>query len=256
MPLVDAVTEVLRAAGLTPEPPAARGAAREKWDSLRALVGLAEEMVATSPTATMEDFAEELAARMDAQHAPTVEGVTLATFHAAKGLEWDAVFLVGLVDGTMPITHASTPEQIAEERRLLYVGLTRARRHLALSWALARAAGGRRSRKPSRFLDGLRPGPVAGERTRTPSTAKRAKPADSVAPEDAALFESLREWRRAAADEAGMPPYIVFGDRTLVDIAAARPANAAKLAAVPGVGPKKLELYATDILRIVKEHAG
>src|SRR3954454_3528297 len=252
--LPDAVTEVLRAAGLTPEPPAARGAAREKWDSLRALVGLAEEMVATQPDATMDAFVEELAQRMDAQHAPVVEGVTLATLHAAKGLEWDAVFLVGLVDGTLPITHATTPEQVAEERRLLYVGMTRARRHLALSWALARAAGGRRSRKPSRFLDGLRPSPVAGQPTRTPSSAKRVKAADAVPAEDAAVFEALRDWRRAAAEKAGMPPYIVFSDRTLVDIAAARPTSASKLAAVPGVGPKKLELYAADILRIVTDH--
>src|SRR4051794_23935580 len=252
--LPDAVTDVLRAAGLTPEPPAARGAAREKWDSLRALVGLAEEMAATRPDATMETFVEELAQRMDAQHAPVVEGVTLATLHAAKGLEWDAVFLVGLVDGTLPITHATTPEQVTEERRLLYVGMTRARRHLALSWALARAAGGRRSRKPSRFLDGLRPALVGGERTRTASTAKRVKAADTVAPEDTELFEALREWRRAAAEEAGMPPYIVFSDRTLVDVAAARPTTASKLSAVPGVGPKKLELYAADILRIVKDH--
>src|SRR4051812_18787329 len=207
MSLPAAVTEVLRAAGLTPEPPAARGAAREKWDSLRALVGLAEEMVATQPDATMETFVEELAQRMDAQHAPVVEGVTLATLHAAKGLEWDAVFLVGLVDGTLPITHATTPEQVEEERRLLYVGMTRARRHLALSWALARAAGGRRARKPSRFLDGLRPSPVAGHSTRTPSTAKRVKAADTVPAEDAAVFEALREWRRAAAEKAGMPPY-------------------------------------------------
>jgi DNA helicase II / ATP-dependent DNA helicase PcrA len=254
MPLPAAAAEVLRAAGLTPEPPAARGATREKWDSLRALAGLAEEMAAASPDATMEMFVEELAQRMDAQHAPVVEGVTLATLHAAKGLEWDAVFLVGLVDGTLPITHATTPEQVAEERRLLYVGMTRARRHLSLSWAQARAAGGRRSRKPSRFLDGLRPAPLAGERARAASTAKRVKPADSVRPEDAELFEALRDWRRTAAEAAGMPPYIVFSDRTLVDIVTARPVSASALSAVPGVGPKKLELYAADILRIITDH--
>jgi DNA helicase II / ATP-dependent DNA helicase PcrA len=180
--------------------------------------------------------------------------VTLSTLHAAKGLEWDAVFLVGLVDGTLPITHATTPEQVAEERRLLYVGMTRARRHLSLSWAQARAAGGRRSRKPSRFLDGLRPAPLAGERARAASTAKRVKPADTVPPEDAELFEALRDWRRTAAEAAGMPPYIVFSDRTLVDIVTARPVSASALSAVPGVGPKKLELYAADILRIITDH--
>ena len=88
-----------------------------------------------------------------------VQGVTLASLHAAKGLEWDAVFLVGLTDGTLPISHAlahgGESEPVEEERRLLYVGITRARVHLALSWALSRNPGGRQSRKPSRFLNGV-----------------------------------------------------------------------------------------------------
>jgi DNA helicase II / ATP-dependent DNA helicase PcrA len=96
------------------------------------------------------------------QHAPVVDGVTLASLHAAKGLEWDAVFLVGLVDGTLPIVHAETPAQVDEERRLLYVGITRARHFLALSWAAARSPGGRASRRPSRFLEVLRPSATAG----------------------------------------------------------------------------------------------
>ncbi len=82
--------------------------------------------------------------------------MTLASLHAAKGLEWDAVFLVGLTDGTMPIQHAETPEEIEEERRLFYVGVTRARTRLALSWALSRTEGGRRTRRRSRFLTGHR----------------------------------------------------------------------------------------------------
>lgn len=84
--------------------------------------------------------------------------MTLASLHAAKGLEWDAVFLVGLTEGMMPITYAKSEEQIEEERRLLYVGVTRARLHLGLSWSLARSPGGRASRRASRFLSGLRPG--------------------------------------------------------------------------------------------------
>jgi len=85
-----------------------------------------------------------------------MEGVTLASLHAAKGLEWDVVFLPGLSDGNLPIVHAQTDEAIEEERRLLYVGVTRARQRVYLSWSLARSAGGRRSRQPSRFLDGVR----------------------------------------------------------------------------------------------------
>jgi DNA helicase-2/ATP-dependent DNA helicase PcrA len=255
-PLAEHVTEVLRAAGLTAEPPAGAGAAREKWESLRAIVGLAEEMAAVDPAADLAAFVEELAARAEAQHAPVVDGVTLATLHAAKGLEWDAVFLVGLVDGTMPITYAlDNTDALAEERRLLYVGVTRARRHLALSWASARAAGGRRSRKPSRFLDGLRPADAAARPGARRDGPKPAKAADAVPPEDQELFERLRDWRRRAAEEAGMPPYIVFSDRTLVEIAAKRPGTAGALSTVAGVGPKKLELYAADVLAIVNRPA-
>ena len=149
-----------------PTPPSGTGAARERWESLAALVRLAEELAAAAPAAAMADLVAEIEQRQAAQHAPPVDGVTLASLHAAKGLEWDAVFLVGLADGTMPIVHAETPEQVEEERRLLYVGVTRAREHLWLSWALARSPGGARYRKPSRFLDGLLPAslrrPAAG----------------------------------------------------------------------------------------------
>jgi DNA helicase-2/ATP-dependent DNA helicase PcrA len=245
--LPEAVADVLVAVGLTPEPPAGRGAAREEWDALRAIVGLAEEFAASRPDSDLEAFATELAERAEAQHAPTVEGVTLASLHAAKGLEWDAVFLVGLADGTMPITHATTSEQVAEEKRLLYVGVTRARRHLAMSWAAARAAGGRRSRKPSRFLSAL--DPQVGRQERPAAKLPKAKA--SLSPEDEPVFEALREWRRKTADEAGMPPYIVFSDRTLVAIAQARPSSPSELARISGVGPKKLDEWGAAVLEVV-----
>jgi DNA helicase-2/ATP-dependent DNA helicase PcrA len=185
----------------------------------------------------------ELAARADAQHAPPVEGVTLASLHAAKGLEWEAVHLVGLVDGTLPITHASTPEQIEEERRLLYVGITRARRHLGLSWALARAPGGRRSRKPSRFLDGIRPysEPVVAR----PKSARQPLPDDP-------LFAGLREWRLRRAQDDGVAAFMVFDNKTLVAIAERSPRDHAELASVPGVGPKKLEQYGDEVLAVIQ----
>jgi len=158
-----AVRHVLASAGLTTEPPAARGAARDKWESLAALAGLADDLAAARPEASLADFAAELAQRADTQHAPVASAVTLATMHAAKGLEWDAVLLPGLVEGIMPIVHARTAEAIEEERRLLYVAVTRARRHLALSWAPARAPGAGQTRQRSRFLAGLTPPAAAAQ---------------------------------------------------------------------------------------------
>ncbi|MCX5171366.1 ATP-dependent DNA helicase UvrD2 [Streptomyces antibioticus] len=152
------VRAVLSGEGWTPQPPAGSGAVRERWESLAALVNLAQDFAAAGPGATLADLVAELDERANAQHAPTVQGVTLASLHSAKGLEWDVVFLVGVAEGMMPITYARTDEQIEEERRLLYVGVTRARERLHVSWAVSRAPGGRPSRRPSRFLDGLRPG--------------------------------------------------------------------------------------------------
>jgi DNA helicase-2/ATP-dependent DNA helicase PcrA len=230
-PLPEVVAELLDVAA---EAPAGRQA-RERWESLRAIVGLAEE----TPHASLAEFVDELARRAESQHAPPVEGVTLASLHAAKGLEWDAVFLVGLVDGTLPINHATTPAQVEEEKRLLYVGITRARRHLAMSWAASRAAGGRRGRKRSRFLDAFAPAVAA------PPRAKRKLPAEDP------VFDALRDWRLERSRTDGVPAYVVFDNKTLEEIASRQPADRAELAAVPGVGPKKLEQYADEVLAIL-----
>jgi len=152
-----AVRHVLASAGLTSVPPAARGAVRERWESLAAIAGLADDLAAARPTATLAEFAAELSEREDTGHAPVAAAVTLATMHAAKGLEWDAVLIPGLVEGIMPIVHARTAEAIEEERRLLYVAVTRARVRLVLSWAPARTPGAEPSRQRSRFLAALFP---------------------------------------------------------------------------------------------------
>ena len=161
-PLPASVRHVLTGIGLTPRPPAGpRGgntSTRENWESLAAIAQLADDMHAARPEATLADFSAELTMRADLGQAPAVNGVTLASMHAAKGLEWDAVLLPGLVEGLMPIVHARTAEAVEEERRLLYVAVTRAREHLCLSWSSARAPGGRSGRQRSRFLDGVRLG--------------------------------------------------------------------------------------------------
>lgn len=156
-PAADEVRHVLSGLGLTAQPPPGRGAARERWESLAALAQVAADFCAVTPGAGLAEVVAELGQRAAVEHAPAFQGVTVASLHAAKGLEWDVVFLPGLTEGNLPIVHAQTEEAVAEERRLLYVGVTRARERVYLSWALARAPGGRPSRTPSRFLDGLRP---------------------------------------------------------------------------------------------------
>ena len=152
-PLFKTVSDVLRSLGWTQDPPQTRGAIRDRWDSLNAIMGLAEAQPAT---ATLREFVADLFERSAGQHEPTRSAVTLATLHSAKGLEWNAVYLVGLSDGLVPISYAKDAAAIDEERRLLYVGITRARAKLHLSWA----QGGQKhagQRQPSRFLAELIP---------------------------------------------------------------------------------------------------
>ena len=246
--LVDLVRDVLSALGWSPGTPPAGGSARERWESLAALVGVAEELVAVQPDTGLGDFVAELEQRAAAQHAPTVQGVTLASLHAAKGLEWDVVFLVGLVDGTLPIQHAATDEQVDEERRLLYVGVTRARETLALSWALSRSPGGRRSRRRTRFLHGIAPEPAAGRIAPARRRGTVALPDGA----DSDLFGRLRAWRAARAETQKVPAYVVFTDATLAELAVRRPTDVPELVAVPGIGQSKLDRYGEDVLAIVR----
>ena len=269
----EAAAEVLRA-GMkwSPEqPPAGAGATRDRWESLSALHRLAVDLQAAEPTAVLRDLVTELEERAAAQHAPTVDGVTLASLHAAKGLEWDAVFLVGLVDGTLPLVHADTPDQVEEERRLLYVGVTRAREHLRLSWALSRSPGGRGSRRPSRFLDGLHAGvaqPVAPRASRSSRSGpiacrvcgaalmgavdrKLGRCPTCPSDRDEGLYDALREWRAGRAKELGQPAYCVFTDATLAAIAERKPGDVAALVSIAGIGQAKLDKFGEDVLALV-----
>ncbi|MGU3431486.1 ATP-dependent DNA helicase UvrD2 [Actinomycetes bacterium M1A6_2h] len=252
--------------------------AREKWASLQALVALTEELVLQVPDLDVDGLLREFAARAEARHPPVVQGVTLASLHAAKGLEWDAVFLVGLTDGTLPITHAlgennSAPDEAAveEERRLLYVGVTRARVHLELSWALARNAGGRKSRRRSRFLVGLVPDDSPDSRIAAPTPQKKrpvcrvcGKPLIGTTATmlgrcdacpsnvDMELLEALRAWRLEKSRELKVPAYVVFSDNTLTAIAEQRPGDDRGLVGIPGIGAKKLERFGADVLEVVR----
>lgn len=287
-PLPTAVVEALTAVGWSPDAPPAGGAARERWEALAALVQLAEEYAATPEVlpigeaasverqVTLTDFTEELANRAAQQHVPTVDGVTLASLHSAKGLEWDAVFLVGLAEGTLPTTYAKSVEQVEEERRLLYVGITRARQWLWLSYAAARSPGGR-ARRPSRFLPQLDrsggteraatgTGPARRpERRRTQIMSCRICGATLLAGPDRKLgrcptcpsdiddelHERLREWRQRVAGAQKVPAYVVFTDATLTALAERRPGRPEELIAIAGIGPRKLGLYGESVLALV-----
>ncbi|KJL27452.1 ATP-dependent DNA helicase UvrD2 [Microbacterium azadirachtae] len=141
-----AVRDVLRGLGYSDEPPEAGGALRDAWEARRAVLRLAEDAPVGT---TMRDFADDLFARAKDQHEPVLRTVTLSTLHAAKGLEWPEVYLVGCSEGLLPISYASGFEAIDEERRLAYVGVTRAARALTLTWSRDVDRAGRR---PSRFL--------------------------------------------------------------------------------------------------------
>lgn len=272
-PLTQRIRAVLAGQGLSAQEP--EGAqARERWQLLDALAALCDQIVASQGAETMQDVLVELERRARDKQPPSVEGVTLSTLHAAKGLEWDAVFLVGLSEKLLPISYtiAKGSAAIEEERRLFYVGITRAREHLHCSWALARQEEGREARTPTRFLDGIisETAPQHAQRVRhrprrcrvcgKPLETSRAKvlgrheecPGDA----DSAAFEALRSWRSTTARELGVPAYVVFSDATLVAIAERMPCSEAELLDISGVGPIKLERYGQELLPVIRRLCG
>jgi DNA helicase-2/ATP-dependent DNA helicase PcrA len=178
---VDTVRDILRSRGLSDDPPEAGGALRDAWEARAALLRLAQEAPAGT---TLRAFTDELTARAKSHDEPTMRTVTLATLHAAKGLEWDHVNLIGVAEGLLPISYATTFEQVDEERRLAYVGITRAGRTLSLTWAR-----GVRERQPSRFLREIGSGTLraGGAIARSGAASRRgASPTASATPRGSA----------------------------------------------------------------------
>ena len=237
--LAAAVARIVESAGYNPEAGDVSGDEATRQADLGRMLRLAQEFGGTSAAAFVRDLRSRFAEEDEGR------GVVLLTYHRAKGLEFDAVFLPRLEDKELPFALSKSDEDLAEERRLLYVGITRARRNLYLSWASYRE-GERRSRpKPSPFLKELMPAGTVRPAPQRPNATTTPAPDDP-------LFTSLREWRLKTSREADVPAYVVFDNKTLALIAATKPITRAALLAIPGVGPAKLDRYAEDVLQIVK----
>jgi DNA helicase-2/ATP-dependent DNA helicase PcrA len=186
-----------------------------RQNDLARLVKLAEEFDGDT-----DEFVAHLEERFGTRAG---RGVHLLTYHRAKGLEFEAVFLPRLEERELPSKLSKTPAALAEERRLLYVGLTRAKRHLTVTW----------SGKPSRFLAEL---------------DLHAPPAPKPVEPDDPIYETLKEWRLETARAEEKPAYVIFHNSTLAEIVRRSPRTREELAAVPGVGPAKLERYGDAVL--------
>src|SRR4051794_15329961 len=273
---------LLGALGWTEKPPEGAGAVRERWESLAALLSVAEDLdairTAQGRGLTLAEVSAELDRRAEAQHVPAAQGVTVSTLHSAKGLEWEGVALLGVHEGSLPFVLATTPEQVSEERRLLYVGMTRAMSLLRVSWSRTRNGGGN-VRKPSRFLDPVLPASLKAAANAAGSSAARkgkgrgavlsvhcrscgrglndgaerklGRHQDCPATFDEQTLDLLREWRRQEAASASLPAYCVFTDATLVAIAEARPRTDLDLFKVQGLGKVKVDKYGDQVLAIL-----
>ncbi|HET6714897.1 MAG TPA: ATP-dependent DNA helicase UvrD2 [Actinomycetota bacterium] len=216
--------------------------ATRQADLARMRVLATEYAGAAGPEASVPGFLAELDHRFAAEREG--RGVQLMTYHRAKGLEFDAVFLPRLLDGELPYRARKSEADPDEERRLLYVGITRAREHLFLSWPREPRSA------PSPFLREI--GVVKAEAAgRSAAKARGTRTPVTVGAGRGPLFDRLKEWRRRRASTDGVPAYVIFHDSTLAEIAERRPSDWADLAAVPGIGPAKLDRYADEVLAIV-----
>ncbi len=244
-PVAEAVERVTAALGFDPEadPDSEEEATRQS--DLARLRALAREFTAARSEGRIVEFLEELARRFSAEQSG--RGVNLMTFHRAKGLEFEAVFLPRLLDGELPFRSGRNRAPVDEERRLLYVGITRAKRFLCLTWP----ADGRSARSP--FVDELTWQPSSEPRIGGPSAAgpKAAVRAKGAIPADDPCFDALRRWRRDRAERDGVPAYVVFHDSTLAEIASRRPRTLSDLRTVSGVGPAKLDRYGREVLAVL-----
>ncbi len=264
--VVDAADDPVAPGG--PDGSGADLAVDDRAANVAEVVRLGHEYRSLDPTGGTGGFIAWLVSTLRNEDAASGgDAVEIVTFHAAKGLEWSVVHIAGLEQGLVPIHHAQDDaDSVDEERRLLYVALTRARESLHCHWARRRTFGTRASRRsPSPWLDAIASAVGAGGSELTPAqSARRAAGARSggarqrtaasstdLVGTDRALFEQLRAWRRDQARAADVPAFVIFNDAVLQEVARRRPDDRAALLDVPGIGPVKAERFGDDLLGIV-----
>lgn len=251
--VVQLVEDMLTGFGWSKQAPEGRGTVREQWEAMDVLVKLARRLEPSS----LAEFVQHLDRRAAIGAQPKADAVTVCSLHAAKGLEWENVFLVGMSEGLLPITYAKTAAMIEEERRLLYVGITRAKTRLWISYAKARAGGRARAREMSRFLTPIWPEEGENKPSRPGSLVSMKQVPAVVENFDAdteQLWGKLKKWRSQTAQARQVRAYFVFTDQVLANIAHARPLTMVQLRQVSGVGDMKLMQYGKEVVALVRAH--
>jgi DNA helicase II / ATP-dependent DNA helicase PcrA len=233
VPADEAVPDAAQSMGWEPE---AVPEGQEEVDRQADLTRLVQ-LSAESAGVPVGEFLADLKARFASEAGG--RGVVLSTYHRAKGLEWEAVFLPRLEERELPFGLARADADVDEERRLLYVGITRARTHLRVSWCATR--DGKRVRR-SRFVDEILPAPLPRATVR---------PRADAAVSDPDLFARLRAWRKEVAETTGVPAYVVFHDATLRAICDVQPSSLGELGNIAGIGPAKLAKWGSQVLEVV-----
>ncbi len=239
-PVVEEVERATEALGYAPGAEADSAEEATRQADLARMRALASEFAAAHPDGDPAAFLAELAKRFAAE--ASARGVNLLTYHRSKGLEFDAVFLPRLLDGELPFRSGRSRAPEDEERRLLYVGITRAKRHLYLSWPREPRTG----RSP--FVDEIT-GRPEDRGVPAPKPVGAAKPVTVAA--DGPLYDRLKQWRMERSKADGVPAYVVFHDSTLAKIADSKPRTRLELLDVPGIGPAKLDRYGDEVLAVV-----
>ncbi len=232
----------------------------ERAVALAELRRLAEEYLALDPAAKSDSFVLWLKSQSQNLYEINDDAVEISTFHRSKGLEWSVVHVAGLEQGLVPIAHAKDSNAIAEERRLLYVALTRAKDRILCSWANNRHfSGNKRKRDPSPWLFNIERAiqnldkPLTQKEQITKVKSARRKKTKNDLPETQQV-KDLKEWRLSMSRASDVPAFVIFNDETLRDLVDVQPTNLDELLRIKGIGPVKAERYGKEIIELVSRH--